>query len=410
MAVTERTKRIFISDIHMGDEESVSSFESNGLYPYCWFYGDRPQMLADFLRLQIEDPQVKDVVILGDLFDEWVYPAQLDPVPPLPDDQFHRIAQATQNVPVIESLKEVATSDVNLVYVPGNHDMLLTEEILTDILSPHPIDYRGTAAGKGAFIEDGIAAEHGSWYCLFNAPDSYSHPGHVLPLGFFISRAVTEKVAKTGSSPNYLEALAEFILKFHGAADFAQVVYKAVTEAAGMSKTSQIKMGGADGYPETIQIKQIENWFDNLYEEWEANMSNNVSKEEALINDCGILYTAATTQYFEKKGVPEIVLFGHTHMYTIHGLSLNIKEELSLSERTRAEIPCQYIYANTGTWTNAKKRCTFVETQLDANTKIHYVRVKEFTEDGAIVTLGERHKKLGSGCSPLRSIQTALTG
>jgi hypothetical protein len=97
-------------------------------------------------------------------------------------------------------------------------------------------------------------------------------------------------------------------------------------------------------------------------------------------------------------------------MYTIHGLSLNVKEELSLSERTKAEIPCQYIYANTGTWTNAKKRCTFVETELDADAKIHYVRVKEFTKDRAIITLGERHKILGSGCSPLRSIQTALTG
>ncbi len=128
-----------------------------------------------------------------------------------------------------------------------------------------------------------------------------------------------------------------------------------------------------------------------------------------MINDCGVLYVAATTQYFGKKDKPDIALFGHTHMYTIHGLSLNLEEELSLSELKKSEIPCQFIYANTGTWTNAKKRCTFVETQLDVNAQIHYVRVKEYTQDGAIVTLGERHKILASGCSPLRSIQTAFS-
>ncbi len=402
-----RTKRIFISDIHMGDEESISPLEANGLYPYCWFYGERPQMLADFLQLMLKDPGVKDIVILGDLFDEWVYPTQLDPAPPLPDTQFHRIAKAKQNIPVIESLKAVAANpDVNLVYVPGNHDMLLTKDILTDIIPG--IDYRGTALGKGAYIEDGIAAEHGSYYCLFNAPDSYSHPDHNLPLGFFVSRAVTENVAKTGAQPNYLEILAQFIPRFHGFSDLGREVYAAITAASGLDENSLVKMGGIDGYPESVKVSQVESWFANLYEQWDDNMRNNVAKEEALVNDCGILYAAATTQYFEKKGKPEIVLFGHTHMYTIHGLSLNIEEELSPSELTKSEIPCQYIYANTGTWTNAKKRCTFVETQLDENTKIHYVRVKEYTKDGAIVPISERHRKTTSGCSPLRSIQTAF--
>ena len=404
---SERTKRIFISDIHMGDAESVSPLEANGLYPYCWFYGERPEMLAAFLKLKLEDPGVKDIVILGDLFDEWIYPAQLDPVPPPPDTQFHKIAQAEQNIPVIDCFKEIAASpDVNLVYVPGNHDMLLTKEILTDIIPG--IDYRGTALGKGAYIEAGIAAEHGSYYCLFNAPDSYTRPGHHLPLGFFISRAVTETASKTGSEPNYMEILAQFILKFHGMSDLGREVYAAITKAAGLDASSHIKMGGMDDYPGSVEVGQIENWFTDLYERWDDNMRDNVSKEEALVNDCGVLYVAATTQYFGKKDKPDIALFGHTHMYTIHGLSLDLEEELSLSELTKSEIPCQYIYANTGTWTNAKKRCTFVETQLDKNAQIHYVRVKEYTQDGAIVTLGERHKILASGCSPLRSIQTAF--
>ena len=59
---TAGTKKIFISDIHMGDARSFS-----GSHPNCWFRSNIPH-LANFLNEQLGDPQVAELVILGDLF------------------------------------------------------------------------------------------------------------------------------------------------------------------------------------------------------------------------------------------------------------------------------------------------------------------------------------------------------
>ena len=59
-----RTKRVFISDIHLGDERSMTTAN-----PYCWFNKNIP-ILAQFLNDQLKSPDVKEVIILGDLFDE----------------------------------------------------------------------------------------------------------------------------------------------------------------------------------------------------------------------------------------------------------------------------------------------------------------------------------------------------
>jgi UDP-2,3-diacylglucosamine pyrophosphatase LpxH len=122
-----RAKRIFISDLHMSDAESFNPPDK--LYPYAWLRRDHLKMLADFLQKKvIEDSEVKELVILGDLFDQWVYPAELKP-PPTADEYFQGIFDAKQNHDVIEKLEKIAT-DGRLIYVPGNHDMLLTKEFL----------------------------------------------------------------------------------------------------------------------------------------------------------------------------------------------------------------------------------------------------------------------------------------
>ncbi len=72
----KKSKRIIISDIHMGDSRSVETSSANP-YAYCWFADkeganqNRPKMLADFLeKYVINDNTVDELVVLGDLFDE----------------------------------------------------------------------------------------------------------------------------------------------------------------------------------------------------------------------------------------------------------------------------------------------------------------------------------------------------
>jgi metallophosphoesterase superfamily enzyme len=63
----ERNKTIFISDIHLGDQRSWEAKP----HPYCWFM-DNINKLALFLTEIRKDASVKELVILGDLFDTWI--------------------------------------------------------------------------------------------------------------------------------------------------------------------------------------------------------------------------------------------------------------------------------------------------------------------------------------------------
>ena len=114
----------------MGTDESQKLPE-----PYGWFNQKRAELLGEFLHLQvIQDPDVDELIIAGDLFDEWVVPRDADPVPsPAASGsspsklQLEKIANATINQRVMSALKEIAISSKTLTYVPGNHDMLLNE-------------------------------------------------------------------------------------------------------------------------------------------------------------------------------------------------------------------------------------------------------------------------------------------
>ncbi len=61
-----RTKRVFISDIHMGDQQSVDP--PADLNPYGWFHQDRGRMLGDFLGLKLSDPEDGTIHLLGERY------------------------------------------------------------------------------------------------------------------------------------------------------------------------------------------------------------------------------------------------------------------------------------------------------------------------------------------------------
>jgi len=69
-------RRIFISDIHMGDQRSMP-----GQFPLGWLR-ENIHYLTDFLDDLLNAQDVIQVVILGDLFDQWVIPTGLSSLPP----------------------------------------------------------------------------------------------------------------------------------------------------------------------------------------------------------------------------------------------------------------------------------------------------------------------------------------
>jgi UDP-2,3-diacylglucosamine pyrophosphatase LpxH len=201
-----RTKRIFVSDLHMGEHRTL--YPSRG-YPYGWLGEKRADMFTRFLDTQViaKHETVKEVVFLGDIMDGWTLKTDLSPVPIDTIDKpglFHGIAfQNKINKKIIEKLIELKSYDITLKYVPGNHDMLLTEDILKNII-PN-VEYisdknlKGKPmTGLGTYTSDDsiIAAEHGHRYGIFNAPNPVSSPPHVLPYGYYITRFNADKLNK----------------------------------------------------------------------------------------------------------------------------------------------------------------------------------------------------------------------
>ncbi len=380
-------RRIFVSDIHMGDTRGIDP--GGGKYPYCWFYpqsppsleGDRPAMLASFLTQYCTDQQV---IVVGDLFDEWVCPSQFqptDPAHPMPPayQQFMNIAAASQNAAVVQALRDLA-SNGRLTYVPGNHDMLSTAGIMSTIFPG--IRYKGNDHGFGVYSEDGIWAEHGHAYGLFNAPSPVVGRGGlgetILPMGFFITRITSDHALNTGTQLSIFDVLTDWIKqiragapdvedraaivdahhKVHGVVDsiitklFHDLVKHHTVDQAGAV------MAGFEGVPGVVPWADVEKQYADIWSSWNKVHGDDVNPLEAAFCDANVLDHAVSSIAFN-HGEARVIILGHSH-----------KREMQYHSSS-SDLPGpydpgpDYIYANCGAWDNGTSECTFVETEVD---------------------------------------------
>lgn len=156
-----RTKRFFLSDIHLGVGRS-----------WDWFQpGQHEVPLLAALEYVAADPATKDVVLLGDIFDTWVTP--VDEVPPT-------VAEVVAAHPrVTAALTACARSVENVFFVAGNHDMGTTAFDLVDVTGVQVIERYHAGL---------LYAEHGHRFAMFNAPHKMQGGLDKLPLGYFVSR------------------------------------------------------------------------------------------------------------------------------------------------------------------------------------------------------------------------------
>jgi hypothetical protein len=223
------TKKVFISDIHMGDARSQA-----GTFPYGWL-NKNIHFLADFLTGQLNDPNVAEVVILGDLFDTWVIPTHQDPL-----NSFQAICNNPANSAVIATLVKLAAKGV-LTHVPGNHDMPFSTAGLADTKAFMDKTFPGINyicdpdLPAGVYRSGKLVAEHGNRYCLFNAPDPWTDAPSFPPIGYFISRLVAYKVSKTGTTQDFHDILKNFIVQLLKRPNFVKDLFEAIAEDAELS-------------------------------------------------------------------------------------------------------------------------------------------------------------------------------
>jgi len=179
-AGSERNKIVIISDIHLGIDDRYSEIILN-----------RPFLIEFLQRLQHTD-DVSELVIAGDFLDYWYlpvfYPSHSDPV------KFFKDCIAN-NQEVIDELNNLISAGIKVVYVPGNHDLLLESEVLQEAV-PGIVQARDTE-GLGAYYtgkNKEIVIEHSHRYDVFSAPDTLTNAelcgneDTILPAGYFYAR------------------------------------------------------------------------------------------------------------------------------------------------------------------------------------------------------------------------------
>jgi UDP-2,3-diacylglucosamine pyrophosphatase LpxH len=352
---TLRNSVICISDIHLGDQRAAT-------LGYCWFTRNQAA-LESLLDMVLVNPQVKQLVILGDLFDGWVIPYRMSPFDNGAGiynirDYFMSVANAPVNIDIVNKLKTIAASGIiQLVYIPGNHDMLLTQEVLREIIPG--IIWQGDSPGLGHYSPTGeIILEHGHRYDFFNCPQPLVSPGHILPPGYFVSRLDAEGLMEQGMYQKKEAKAAgsevEFLAAWTTTIEYLKYKYS-LTVAA---DSATILMGGVDGYAAPFSFNGARDMYAaNIETNWPSTETTNsvpvtMPVLMAILDGSLDLSFTAAYEYMQLQAPRQykIVAFGHTHIPML-------KVYPPGNQYTS-------IYANTGSWVNEEVSSKPVRTFL----------------------------------------------
>ncbi|MCA9539780.1 MAG: metallophosphoesterase [Myxococcales bacterium] len=163
----------FLSDIHIGDNA-----------PTNWYQRDvhEGMLLAAFEHLIARD-DLAEVIILGDLIDQWTY------VPDRRPPTLEEIAAANPAIFGATGALARLAAHTSLTLLPGNHDMALGHQpgALAKVIGA-PVNQPSGVVYKPAAAQGQLVCTHGHIYSMFNAPDLLASPGDGLPIGHFITR------------------------------------------------------------------------------------------------------------------------------------------------------------------------------------------------------------------------------
>jgi UDP-2,3-diacylglucosamine pyrophosphatase LpxH len=347
-------KRIYVSDVHMGAGRSLGSDKV-----YDWLGKAEANNFAAFLDYLNKQDDVGEIVLLGDTMDNWVCP--IDEVPPT----FDEILDASHNQKIVNGLKTL-TENKKVIYMPGNHDMQVTKDILQQEKYFPQIIYGGSSLNKSRYRTSRLLAEHGSAYAMFNAPDPINNSGSRLPLGYFISRVAATKASRTGDAARHFWTYVDDLLELLGPQKLPQSVFEAILEEANLREDAEIIIDTEDrlpkGKPITIKAEKVKEKYANLYEQWESHYGKGMAFKSVMAE---IGYLGDLADYLSKKGDTNIIIFGHSHDSELD------KDSWFVDDR---------IYANCGAWCDKDKPCSFVETQKDNEGREYHVRLMKWEE------------------------------
>jgi len=352
-----RNEIVVVSDMHMGADDAYTECKKNRA------------PLAKLLGQMRVSPNVKEIVIAGDLIDEWFVPADVDTYGGKNQTDFVQRLAVTNTV-VFDVLNQIIKEGkIKVTYVPGNHDLAITADNVNRIL-PGVNQARDNQQGLGTYTPTDfpvLAIEHGHRYNFSCAPDPISNqaiaPGSIMPPGYFFTR-IAALSAKQGTptpgdvlpvltqpkDPNdvnqnlafgYWNSWVPLVVMFPITNKFNESLIK--TNINGFTKTYAVNdiipSQSPTGTIDVVLFKGV--YTDSNWSQREVlnkvAIKFPVSQAMANADDDRKTDDQAKVQYFmNPNSKMRIVVFGHTH-----------EPEIIASNNYKGEY-C--IYANSGTW------------------------------------------------------------
>jgi UDP-2,3-diacylglucosamine pyrophosphatase LpxH len=391
----ERNMIVVMSDLHLGADLTYAECSKN--------LGSLEKLLKQIKAA----PNVKELVIAGDMLDEWFVPANVDTYKGKDQADFVKRIAAT-NKGVMDALNSIIKEKkIRVTYVPGNHDMTITATNVESIL-PGINQARDDEQGLGTYSPvdvPKIAIEHGHRYNFFCAPDPISNqdiaPGTILPPGYFYTRiavlyVMQKPVTPADTSPivtkdplgtasqsllyTYWYVWSKALASYPIANKFDEkIIVTNVNEFKGNYAVNDILP-----YQTTpsgmIDVKLYKGIQDNWTQRQTLNhvpISIPISQAIAGSGKASESEFQATNQYFLNPGSDKrIVIFGHTHDPKIIA-STNLNGQ-------------KCIYANSGTWIDhngvAPTTMSFVVITPQSATASSQTYVKLYNFENEVIT------------------------
>ncbi len=334
--MSAKKQTLFVSDIHLGPGNDWDWFDAEI---------EGPRMINFFeyvLKRQSDHDDIKEVVLLGDVFDLWVCP--YDETPHKFDDI------VIHHKEVIDSVKKMADK-VRTFYVNGNHDYQVTNNNIHDA-------FDGKVRHIGEVYRRGnIHAEHGHNYALFNRPDPKNGGFSRLPLGYYITRLHTSLKQKRGSKSKLIIQAIDEAFQMMGPEKLPESILDALKDAVEMSdKARDVKHFNMGHISREQKYDDVRERYRNLYDDWKESVG--LWKSVQMIM-CELNRLGTVADQLCRNGV-DIVIFGHSHDTKMDKDTFLVKDR---------------IYANCGYW------CGFGEDE-DKDDNAHFVET-----DGRTVKL-----------------------
>lgn len=358
-----------ISDIHLNDQRSMDG-------KWSWFIDNQPYLIEYLDNLIENKDKYKELVLLGDLFDEVVTPIPLptfavNGLPVSEKDYLRAIANVNENKEVLDKIKEVQSAGIQVIYVPGNHDSGVDEDLLHEFFGSGA-KFVSDVQGLGSYISSDMLMEHSHRYDAICSPDPYSNIGiddvtqdnAFMGIQYFSTRIaathrqkglVKAKLSDYGyaSESDLLAAVNQ-----SGSDEFNKWVMALVCNVVLIAKpvegidTMAIPTGLyglTDDYVMDeyfyLSTKSEPLLYQTMWkqQEWERRLLHNNAPMDfsfllgSIICEVPFTDAIAVDKLFGKDDTYKVVVFGHTHV-----------PYLRIMERGDDEDG--YIYANTGSW------------------------------------------------------------